>query len=445
MQSLPGCDAEGRRLAANLVSHSGAVYHGEVVSFLMAPKFYTEHELDRFHSVVQTTYEILRKVTEHYVSDPAYRAQFTMSPLAEELILLDPGYDCFLPIARLDLFYNEASGDFQFCEFNTDGTSAMNEDREISAALSQTPTFARFTESYTLRRPELIDSWVETFRRIYATSMDALTSPRMAIVDFLDLTTPYEIALFAERFNAAGMDTAVFDVRELRFDGRELRGPDGRCIDVIYRRAVTTDILARADQVRDFLDAVRAQAVRLIGSFRTQVTQNKQLFSVIQRPETLAFLTADEADFVRRHFPFTTPLTDLQGDTEQWERLIADKDRWILKPLDSYGAHHVVAGRERDPEAWRRLLSERAQTGDYLVQRYVKPFRTPNIRPEFTLVEGEDVGAELRAPCVERYNELVGLFVYAGEFKGFLVRAGQEATISAAAGGYTLGTFELVT
>ena len=40
-------------------------------------------------------------------------------------------YDCNIPIARIDIFYDEETGGFKFCEFNTDGTSAMNEDREL--------------------------------------------------------------------------------------------------------------------------------------------------------------------------------------------------------------------------------------------------------------------------------------------------------------------------
>ena len=54
--------------------------------------------------------------------------------MAEELILrADPAVS-LLPMARIDFFYNEQTGAYKYCEFNTDGTSAMNEDRELNLA-----------------------------------------------------------------------------------------------------------------------------------------------------------------------------------------------------------------------------------------------------------------------------------------------------------------------
>ena len=70
-----------------------------------------------------------------YAKDEDYRRLFGFEPKLEELILREPTYDSPIPIARIDIFYNEETGDFKFCEFNTDGTSAMNEDRELNIAI----------------------------------------------------------------------------------------------------------------------------------------------------------------------------------------------------------------------------------------------------------------------------------------------------------------------
>ena len=47
-------------------------------------------------------------------------------------------------------------------------------------------------------------------------------------------------------------------MRELRYDGRTLCAPDGRRIDVVYRRAVTSDLLAHYAQS----EALRLAATR---------------------------------------------------------------------------------------------------------------------------------------------------------------------------------------
>ena len=55
------------------------------------------------------------------MEDEKYRKLFPFSKELEELILCDSGYSQPLPIARIDLFFNEDDFSFKFCEFNADG------------------------------------------------------------------------------------------------------------------------------------------------------------------------------------------------------------------------------------------------------------------------------------------------------------------------------------
>ncbi|MCL2331877.1 MAG: hypothetical protein FWC54_00070, partial [Actinomycetia bacterium] len=287
-----GLDRSGQQIAARAMAHSSALYHGEVVNFAYLPKLYPTEVIDQFRRIARALYGILAQVIAHYKTDSAYRALFGFDKRLEELILLDPGYDSPIPIMRADIFYQEDTGAFKFCELNTDGASAMNENRELCAAIARTPAFQAMRDrGYDLQAFELFDSWIDQFLSIYRDwasrrDLPSDSKPLVAIVDFQEEATTAEQGQFAQRFRERAVPCDVVDIRALRWDGRRLSTPDGQTVDAIYRRAVTTDIMAHYDEVPDFLAAVQAGAVCLIGHFQTQIAHAKIIFEVLRRPET---------------------------------------------------------------------------------------------------------------------------------------------------------------
>jgi len=449
VKSFPELDRAGREIAARYMCHSEAVYKGEVADFLYAPKLYTACECDRFQEIASTTYRILEKVINAYLNDPDYRHCFNFSPELEELILLDPGYGSdygsTIPMLRIDIFYDEDTGNFKFCEFNTDGSSAMNEDRETSNALALTPSFAEF-EAYCNREGlhiesfELFESWVDTFLDICGKA-----NPSIVITDFMDISTPIEIERYAQHFEARGLKVEVCDIRELRFDKNALDGPalltpHGMRVDAVYRRAVTADIMKHFDQVSDFLDAYRAKAFTLIGSFRTQLPHTKLSFEVLHLPQTLALLSEAEQAFVKAHVPYTVRLNE---DLAELPKIAANKDEWIVKPLDSYGSKGVWAGRELTQSKWENLIHTGASKSSLIAQKYVEQYLAKNLESGFDLPAQKEPLERSELPAIKEYRDLTGLFVYAGQFKGLLARAGLQDRICAAAAGKCLGTFKV--
>ena len=445
-------DSVGRRIASEYMCNSEAVYKGEVADFLYVPKLYTPREIKRFQEIARTTYGILEKVTAAYVADPEYRKFYDFSPELEKLILHDPRYAVTIPMIRMDIFFDEDSGDFKFCEFNTDGSSAMCEDREASAALQLTPSFSDF--KFELARQdrhiepfELFESWVNAFLEVYSQTQRAKTRPQptVAITDFMDISTPVEIERFAKHFAARGLTVEVCDVRELRTDrhaegGPVLLTPKGTVVDAVYRRAVTCDIMKHYDQVQDFIEAYLADAFVLVGSFRTQLPHTKLSFEVLHRPETLALLSAEEQDFVRAHVPYTVRLSP---DVPELADIVARKDSWIIKPLDSYGSKGVWSGREFAQADWEGLIADASADGDHIAQHYIDQYEAANLECGFDLPAHEKPIERDELPAVKSYRDLTGLFVYNGEFQGFLARAGRQDRICAAAAGKCLGTFKV--
>lgn len=395
---------------------STAKYHGRCVSTLYVPKIFSQEDIAEFRRLLAVLYGIFDKVIARYRTDAAYRSLFGFEKRLEELILRKPRYQSKIPIARIDLFYNEETKDFKFCEFNTDGSSAMNEDRELNRAFWLTLGARMLSEKYRLHTFELFDSWVKISLRIGREAGIKSQKPYVAIVDFMESATSNEFEIFAESYRRHGAECEICEIRDLTYKDGRLYGSKGKPIDIIYRRAVTADIMEHFDEVTDFLAAVREGAVCLIGDFTTQIVHNKSLYGILHHPMTQDFLSEEENAFVKAHVPYTVRMAEAHVP---YEAILRDKDSWILKPVDSYGSKGVFAGVEYDSgEEWEKIVKEH-QTNDYLAQEFCIPYRTKNI----DLSKGADTD-------FLEVSNLTGLFVYDGTFQGIYSRVSRGKIIS---------------
>lgn len=401
--------------ARDYLKGSTAKYHGRVIDSLYMPKLFPEYVTEYLDSSVNTMYSILEKVIREYLSNASYRKLFDFDKRLEELILVDRGYDSYLPMCRLDIFLNEDDLSFKYCEFNADGTSSMNEDRELNIAFTYTVLYNKLKEKYDLDSYELFDSWVEEFINVYSTYKNRINSPHIGIVDFLEMgSSMEEFNQFRKSFEKAGYSCEVCEIRDLKYKDNALYSPSGRKLDAIYRRAVTSDIMSHFDEVGDFIDAVRNESVCLVGGFCTQVIHNKIVFKILHDKETMELLSKEEQQFVKRHVPYTTRLTRSECDIDD---IIKNKDKWLIKPEDFYGARGVYAGITHDLDEWTKLVYENIDN-HYLCQEFIMPYQSENI----------EFGKE--NPRFINYSNLTGLYVYKGRFSGIYTRLSNKEIIS---------------
>lgn len=402
-----------------------ATYKGVPIKFGYLPKYFSEEGFRKLKDELEHGWRILERVIEEYLVNPDYRALFGFPEELEEMILRRPAYTTLLPVCRLDIFLNEETGEFRFCEFNADGSSAMNENAELCRTYRNTLLYSEMDRKYEQVMFELFDSWVETFLEIWRDAQQAddwpgsLSGrgplPAVAIVDFLEKgSSSAEFEAFREAFQRAGCPAYVAEIRTLRYEGGNLLTEDGHVIDAVYRRAVTSDIMANMETVQPFLAAVRDRNVCLIGDFCTQVVHDKVLFRILHDPRTAAFLREEDNAYIAAHVPYTAILTREEADRPQvrW-----DRDRWILKPRDSYGAHGIYPGRLMSLEEWQAQLDARADT-DYILQEFVTPYRTENI------FFGEE------EPAWKSFSNMTGVYLYGGRLAGIYSRASVTPIIS---------------
>ena len=436
MESL-GSDASSRRAAQAYMRSSTAIVHHRVVDCSFLPRLFNQQTYEAMKHAAETAHRILVKVIERYLEDPAYRTCFDFDPRLEELILLPRGYDSVLPFARVDTFLDEDTYRVRFCEFNGNGSSGMNENREITNSIWNSRSFREFAETHEVAGCDLFEPWVDDFCRIYSTFDRRVENPRFAICDYLENGVVDEFHIFADLFGKRGIDCTVADVRELTFDGEVLRDGEGKPIHAIWRRCVTNDVLEFWDESQELISAVRAGKVALIGSFAGHIVHDKQIFEVLFMPETQAFLSADEISFIEQTVPYTA---FLDSSCVNLEQIKANKDGWIIKPTDHYGAHDVYAGCAVSQERWEELINAFADARagyPFIVQSYVKPYKTLTLPPDTGI---EDMPDEEVTVDPVPYNNLNGLYLYDGRFQGVFSRLGPLPTISKDMKGITAAT-----
>lgn len=409
-------EASGKE-ALDYLDHSTAKYKGKTIYSLYVPKILNEKTKEHFKQIAETMAGIMRKVIAAYQKDADYRSLFGFSKQVEKLILQEPLYENLLPVCRVDIFYNETEGTFYFCEFNTDGSSSMNEDRELCKAFEKTQLYRSLNLKYEVHSFELFDSLVEAFWDNYQTYPYKVQTPTVAIVDFLELgCSMEEFEQFRKSFEKKGLRAYVCDIRSLHMNGNKLCMEDGTVVDLIYRRAVTSDICEKEAEVSDFLKAVEEHKVCCMGGFCTQAVHDKSLFYILRHEKTKAFLTEEENSFIEAHIPYTEELT--QSVIEK-HHILEEKNKWLIKPKNSYGARGIFAGVRCKDEEWKKAVLNN-QDRDYIVQQFVMPYQTANI--DF----------HKKNPELRNYSNLTGLYVYNGKFAGVYSRQSANEIISSA-------------
>lgn len=436
-------DVAGRRAAFEYMRNSTAIVHEKVVACSFIPRLFNRESWAVLQNVAETTHSILCKVIEHYRSTPEYRSVFSFDERLVDLILLPRGYADPLPFARIDVFLNEETMEVGFCEFNGDGSAGMNENREITHSIEETETYKAFAAKHELQQCELFDSWVEEFISIYRTYDHYVEGARFAICDYLECGVVDEFHIFSEAFARHGHECLVCDVRDVRFDAETntLLGPDGLPIHAIWRRSVTNDVIDHWDESQDLLNAVRNEAVALIGSFAGHLVHDKQIFEALRHPATKALLSEEENAFVEAHVPQTLFLDEKEIDLAA---VRANKDAWIIKPTDNYGAKDVYAGVSHTQEQWEELVSRFANGASgapFIVQTYLTPFKTLTLPPDADIASLTDDQVNRAG---QLYNNLSGLYLYNGHFQGIFSRLGPLPTISKELKGITAATIRVM-
>lgn len=394
------------------VAKSTAKYKGEPVPAIYQPFFVSEEDEETFEYITEMMMRISDKVTKAYTAISAFRNTFDFDKKMKQLLIHKPLIKTAVPIARYDIFY-KSRDEFKFCELNTDGSSAMNEDNEVAPMMLELEAMKEMEKryGYEFSYYELFDSWVDEFKEIY-TETTGKEEFNLAIVDIMESASHEEFEKFKNAFEKKGIKTIICDARDIKRKDGHIYAGDFR-IDAVYRRLVTFEAIEHWDEIQDFIDGYLNDEFVMIGSFKSQVMHDKRIFIKLFDERVKKFLSKDEIDFIEKHVPYTAMLTK-----ETAPEVLENKNKYIIKPVDNNASKGVYVGKDHSKKDFAALLKKYTGTG-YIYQEYVEPYKRD------VVIFDNNGNME-----VKELKSIVGLFIYNKKFKGLYTRYGKENIIS---------------
>jgi len=260
----------------------------------------------------------------------------------------------------------------------------------------------------------------------------------MAIVDWREVPTWTEFEILRDAFEASGVPTFVCDPRELVFENGVLTA-GGRRIDLVYRRVLINDIVARPGECAALVDACEAGAVCVANTFRCKIPHKKAFFAVLTDPRNDTLFAAEERSIIRAHVPWTRVLEDIATEKNGarsglLDLVRAQREQFVLKPNDEYGGKGVLLGWEMSISQWDEALTSalKDRRGTWIVQERI-PVRR-EIFPQFDT----DGNVAMRDVLVD-----FAPYLFRGRMGGYLTRLSASGLANVTAGGGQVPAFVL--
>lgn len=412
----------------------GVTFDGEPMRSFLRPHLVERAAWDRLRSQGRRLLETAARVARQaFDGDAARLCDWLGVPEAlARWVVLDPG-EPDVVLSRLDAFLTPQGA--RFIEINSDAPAGFGYGDRMAAVFEDLPYFQIFARrnpvSYQPSGPAVVASVMDAWRR--AGRPSARTEPVVAIVDYDHVKTRADQAILKEAFAAQAVACVLADPRQLALSGGRLVA-GGEAIDVVYRRAVLSELVEREAEVRPFLEAYRHGSAVFVNSLRCHLSEDKAFFALLQAPECSRYLSEGERVLLRSILPWTARLeeTRVERDGRMVDLLpwvVANRARLVVKPSHGYGGRAVLIGDETAPDAWEAALREG------LGQAWIVQERVAIPEERFPVVDEEGrVG-------LESLKVNANPFYVGGADVGAVTRASRSSVINVSAGGGSVPTF----
>jgi len=326
----------------------------------------------------------------------------------------------------------------KFAEYNGESPAGSGYAETLSEIFGELPVMKEFAKRFEIHSYPLSAKLLDALIASYLDWGGTTKRPQMLIVDWREVPTWSEFEILKARFEKMGVPVEIADPRDLLFDGKTLSA-NGKKIDLVYRRVLINDILARPEECKALVDAYQANAVCVANNFRCKIPHVKAFFAVLTDEQNAGMFSFDEREMIRAHVPWTRVVRDVQtAHYGEHIELLAfvrrERNKLVLKPSDEYGGSGVTLGWETDERAWDAAIEKAIapNNGCWIVQERI-PIRRevyPWVKPE-----GD----------VEFRNMLVDFapYLFRGKVAGFLTRLSATGLANVTSGGGQVPAFRV--
>lgn len=381
----PGLAEQTYRRLTEAQHADGLLMPGRLLCNVLRPRFLSRTQRDDLAPVSRVLAGIFERAGTHLLASDRLLDLIGASEEERAAWAVDPGYPGFTLTSRLDSFM--VDGRPHFVEYNAESPAGIGYTDALSEVFAALPAMQHWEQEYgpTADRTESdANPAVERFhgrQRLLETLLWAYQAwggrqapPQVAIVDWGDVITRRDFELCGEHFRQHGIPVIICDPRAFEYRQGALYHGEQR-IDLVYRRVLLHELLAKAAEAHALLQAYCDGAICMVNSPRSKLLHKKAVFALLSDRRLGLSLSEDEQRLVEATIPWTRLLR--QGETEYGGRqvdlipfLLAGQERFVLKPVDEYGGRGVVLGWETSREEWERALEDNVD-GDYVVQERV--------------------------------------------------------------------------
>lgn len=346
----------------------------------------------------------------------------------ERLIRIDPGYETASTASRLDAFL--LPGSLQFAEYNAESPAGPAYTERLCELFDALPVMSRFKDAHAVRFHRTIQGLLDVLLESYREWGGRRSPPSIAIVDWREVPTWSEFEIIRDAFIGAGVPTVVCDPRGLAFDRGRLFA-DGREIDLVYRRVLLNDIVARRAECEPLIAAYETHSACVANTFRCKLPHKKAFFAVLTDSAHGELFSDSERAVIAAHIPWTRVVADAPTERAGTERSLLEivrreREHFVLKPNDEYGGKGVMLGWETPMAQWDAALESALQDppGSWIVQERIAVRR--EVFPQF-----DDAGR------VSMRDMLVDLapYLFRGRIAGYLTRLSATGLANVTSGG----------
>ncbi len=410
----------------------GVTFDGEPMPSFLRPHFVARGDWDELRSQGRRVMEIAARVARHvFDGDVGRLCDFLGTPAAEaRWVALDPGPPDVV-LSRLDAFVTPEGP--RFIEINSDAPAGFGYSDRMARLFEELPVFREFARTAPVSYLPSDEGLVRAVAGQWRPSGGA-GAPRVAIVDWAEVKTRPDQEILRAAFAARGFDCLLADPREIAIASGRLRA-GGAPVDLVYRRAVLSELVEHEEEVGAFLEAYRRRLCPFVNSFRCRLSEDKAFFAILT-DETFAHLMNDaERALVARALPWTRRVAERRTlkngqEVDLVPFIVRERETLVLKPAHAYGGRSVFLGSETEPADWERAVRT-ALEAPWVVQERV------TIPEEPFPVLDEESGELAFVPLKVNANP----FYVAGESVGAVTRASRSSVINVSAGGGSVPTF----
>ncbi len=408
-------------------------FGGRSLCPFLRPFFLEAADEPRVAEAAETLWQLGERVVAAALEDQTILDDLALSEDELRLVRIDPGYGTASTAGRADAFLLPEL--LQFAEYNAESPAGLAYSEGLAELFSETPLAGRFRESFDVQFYRPVETMLDALLASYREWGGRASPPLVAIVDWREVPTFTEFELLRDAFTARGVPTVICDPRDLEFANGRLTAA-GRAIDLVYRRLLLNDIVARPVDCAALVAAYRARAVCVANTFRCKIPHKKAFFAVLTDERRANLFKDRERSLIRRHVPWTVVVRDGQVSRDGrpldlLPHLRRHRDQFVIKPNDEYGGTGVTLGWETSESDWDRALARAIEdrAGGWVAQE-----RIAVRRERFPICA--DGGIDRRDMLVD-----FAPYVFRGKVAGFLTRLSATGLANVTSGGGQVPAF----